>query len=386
MQKRDFSNRRSFPGTYNNDFDILLRVMDRIERLPVIVLLALLFLIAWAASWFQWQPALTLWLFMVGDWILLALLPRLNISFGPPNPPALALGVARAVVQLLPFYLSLPLQIIGTLLVLYGFYFEPHYITVTRQTLRSPKLKPGRPIKILHLGDLHIERVTRREKQLIQLTKDLQPDLILFSGDFLNLSYLRDPKAQEDCRWVLKQLCAPLGVYVVTGSPAVDLDEVVPTLLEGMPLHWLRDESVTIEKDGQAIDVIGLSCTHKPFVDGPKLSSLPYFLEKMARERGRGGGRFTILLYHSPDLAPDAAELGIDLQLSGHTHGGQVRLPFYGAVITASLYGKALEVGRRQVGNLTLYVTRGLGMEGAGAPRVRFLCSPEIILWEIDGE
>lgn len=92
-----------------------------------------------------------------------------------------------------------------------------------------------------------------------------------------------------------------------------------------------------------------------------------------------------ILLYHSPDLAPEAAELGIDLQLSGHTHGGQVRLPFYGAVITGSLYGKALEVGRRQIGSLTLYVTRGLGMEGAGAPRVRFLCPPEIILWEMDG-
>jgi hypothetical protein len=382
MQKRDFSDRRSFPGTQNNDFDILLRVMDQIERLPALGLLAILFVCAWAASLFQWQPALALWLFMLGDWILLALLPRFSISFGPPNPPALALGLARALIHLLTFHISLfgldlPLQIIGTLLVIYGFYIEPHHLTVTKQTLKSPKLKPGKPIKILHLGDLHIERVTAREKKLIQLTQDLQPDLILFSGDFLNLSYLRDPKTHEDCRWVLKQLCAPLGVYAVTGSPAVDLDEIVPQLLDGLPLRWLRDESVTIEKGGQTIEVIGLSCTHKPFVDGPKL---------VGAIRESPLQRFTVLLYHSPDLAPDAADLGIDLQLSGHTHGGQVRLPFYGALITASLYGKALEVGRRPVDDLTLYVTRGIGMEGAGAPRVRFLCPPEIILWEIAGE
>jgi predicted MPP superfamily phosphohydrolase len=73
------------------------------------------------------------------------------------------------------------------------------------------------------------------------------------------------------------------------------------------------------------------------------------------------------------------------MQLSGHTHGGQVRLPFYGALFAASLYGKAFESGRRQLAGLTLYVTRGIGMEGGGAPRVRFLCPPEIILWEVDG-
>jgi uncharacterized protein len=71
------------------------------------------------------------------------------------------------------------------------------------------------------------------------------------------------------------------------------------------------------------------------------------------------------------------------LQLSGHTHGGQVRLPFYGALFTASLYGKVFEAGRYKLKDLTLYITRGLGLEGAGAPRVRFLCPPEITLWEI---
>jgi predicted MPP superfamily phosphohydrolase len=91
------------------------------------------------------------------------------------------------------------------------------------------------------------------------------------------------------------------------------------------------------------------------------------------------------LLYHTPDLAPEAAEAGIDLQLSGHTHGGQVRLPFFGALFAGSLYGKRYEVGRLSEGALTLYVTRGIGMEGKGAPRVRFLSPPEITLWELSG-
>ncbi|MBE0695403.1 MAG: phosphohydrolase, partial [Anaerolineaceae bacterium] len=87
-----------------------------------------------------------------------------------------------------------------------------------------------------------------------------------------------------------------------------------------------------------------------------------------------------------PDLAPNAANTGaIDLQVSGHTHGGQIRVPGFGAFFAASLYGKRFESGRSQVGNMTLYVTRGIGLEGKAAPRVRFFCPPEIILWEIDG-
>jgi predicted MPP superfamily phosphohydrolase len=236
----------------------------------------------------------------------------------------------------------------------------------------------------LHLGDLHVERITDRERQLIALVKLLNPDVILFSGDFLNLSYLRDPQAWEACRWVLKQLSAPLGVYAVSGSPAVDFPDVLARLLDGMPVRWLLDEKATISHNSHTIDIVGLHCTHKPFVDGPKLIDV-LNKDPSGFQNPKGLSRFTILLYHTPDLAPESAEAGIDLQLSGHTHGGQVRLPLYGALFAGSLYGKAFEAGRRQVGGMTLYVTRGIGMEGKGAPRVRFLCPPEIILWELSG-
>ena len=91
----------------------------------------------------------------------------------------------------------------------------------------------------------------------------------------------------------------------------------------------------------------------------------------------------TVLLYHTPDLMPLARDLGVDLYLCGHTHGGQLRLPLYGAIATSSKWGKRYEMGRYREGETTLYVSRGLGVEGLGAPRARFLSPPEIILWEI---
>ena len=91
----------------------------------------------------------------------------------------------------------------------------------------------------------------------------------------------------------------------------------------------------------------------------------------------------TVLLYHTPDLIEVAAAEGVDLYLAGHTHGGQIRLPWYGALVTASRYGKRFEAGYYQVGPTQLYVSRGLGFEGLGAPRARFLCPPEIVELEV---
>jgi predicted MPP superfamily phosphohydrolase len=377
---RDFSSRTHFPGTHGNRFDVVLRVAHVIQSLPppvfALVLLALAALPALARL--AWPVGLSLWAFLLADWALLAGLPRFHKSFGPDKPAALLLAFARLPFALLPYPASLAVQAVGTALVVYSFWIEPHRVRLTRQALTTPKLNPGRPLRLLHLGDLHAEtELTGRERGLIELVRSAKPDLILFSGDFLNLSYLEDPRAWEVARAVLRELHAPLGVYVVTGSPAVDLESVVPQLLAGLDnLRWLRDEKVTVPHQGQPVDIVGLTCTHRPFVDGPRLLELVGTGPQPA---------FTILLYHTPDLAPEAAEAGIDLQLSGHTHGGQVRLPLYGALYAASLYGKRYEAGRLREGDMTLYVTRGIGLEGKGAPRVRFLSPPEIVLWEIHG-
>ena len=152
---------------------------------------------------------------------------------------------------------------------------------------------------------------------------------------------------------------------------------MLPHLLEGFShIRCLHGERVSLRRNGLRFDVVGVGCTHKPFLDAPKLLSALGGLPPEC---------FTILLYHSPDLAPEASAAGVDLMLCGHTHGGQVRIPGLGAVYASSLYGKRFEVGRYLVDRMILYVSRGIGMEGMGAPRVRFLCPPEITLWEIGG-
>lgn len=379
----DFSKHRNFPGTLDNEFDVVLRKTELLEKIPDVLFAGLLFLIAAPPTFGHWAWTAGLWVFFLLDWLLLALLPRFGRSYGPAKPTTLILALMRMVFAFLPFPVAVAMQSIGTLLVIDGFWIEPFRLTVTRQKLLSPKLRPGNPVRILHLGDLHVERITERERHLNRLVADLKPDVILFSGDVINLSYIEDPLAWKDAREILGGWNAPGGVFVVTGSPAVDLEHVFPTLIEGLDnLHWLREDRVTTQVNGQTLDIVGLTCTHKPFLDGPRL--------EQALKNGHAqpdDSRFTIFIYHTPDLAPNAANTGvIDLQVSGHTHGGQIRLPGFGAFFAASLYGKRFESGRVQVGNMTLYVTRGIGLEGKAAPRVRFLCPPEIILWEIDGE
>ena len=386
ITKRDFSQVKNFPGTQGNSFDVVLHVADVIEGLPspLFALALLLPALLIALLHRSWWPGLGLGLFHLSDWALLACLPRFGRSYGPAKPPTVLLAVLRFFPALLPLPLAAAAEAVGTLLVVYAFWVEPLGLGLTHQQLSSPKLPPGQPLRVLHLADLHAEiHLTAREQRLRALLRELSPDVILFSGDFLNLSYLDDPRALAAARAVLAELHAPLGVYAVSGSPAVDTPSLVPQVLADLDnIRWLQDEVVSLPHAGGRIDVVGLTCTHKPFVDGPRLREVlaAAYPGQPASERP-----FTILLYHTPDLAPDAAEAGIDLQLSGHTHGGQVCLPLYGALFAGSLYGKSFEAGRIQQDGLTLYVSRGIGLEGKGAPRVRFLAPPEIVMWELSG-
>ena len=86
-------------------------------------------------------------------------------------------------------------------------------------------------------------------------------------------------------------------------------------------------------------------------------------------------------------MIPQAARAGFVLYLTGHTHGGQVRLPVYGALVTLAVHGKRFECGRYELPEgMTAYVSRGLGLEGGHATRVRFMCSPEVVLLEFAPE
>jgi hypothetical protein len=321
------------------------------------------------------------------DGLALVLLPRRGRSFGPVMPPLLALLILRAAatssVALLPLpetwlaALAIGGNAIMTGCVIDGLWIEPFRVSVTRITVQSPKLNGLPPLRLLHLSDFHIERLTRREARVLELIDTLRPDVIVYTGDLLNFSNIDDPVARDECARLLTRLHAPQGVFGIPGTPLVDTPSVQADLYpRAANIRWLRNETIALS-DYPVLHILGVTCTHDSLLDAPKLERLCEALSDHS---------FKLLLYHAPDLMPEASGARIDLYLCGHTHGGQIRLPFYGAVFTSSLYGKRYEMGCYREGATTLYVSRGLGLEGKGAPRMRLLCPPEMVLVELRGE
>jgi predicted MPP superfamily phosphohydrolase len=319
------------------------------------------------------------------DGVGLALLPRMGRSFGRVTPPLLGLTLVRTSLTLAAGLLCntwwalvglAAAQLAIGAASLYATWIEPFRIGVTRATLHSSKLKGSLPLRLMHISDLHVERITSRERDLVDLAEEIDPELIVLTGDYLNLSSVRDSAAQAEVRELLAELCERThgAVYAITGSPPVDLKGVIPRIFDDLPVTWLLDSVADLHIQGHTLRLVGMRCTDERSRDAPRLRRLVADAE---------GEAFTVLLYHSPDLMPEAVELGVDLYLCGHTHGGQIRLPFFGALVTSSHFWKRYEMGRYDADGTTLYVSRGLGMEGLGAPRARFLSPPEVIVWTL---
>jgi predicted MPP superfamily phosphohydrolase len=320
------------------------------------------------------------------DWLALWSLPRAGRSYGPEKPPALALGILRGGALIVLGVLPAPLWIgviyaVGlSVIAVYATWIEPFRLGVTVQTYQTPKWKSGTPpLRLLHIGDLHIERITRRERRLNQLIRELQPDVIVFSGDFVNFSYSNDPLAKAHIREIIGEWTAPLGVYCVAGTYTVESSAQARDFTVGLDnLHYLEDEWVCVDTPAGELHILGMLTTHILDTDRPKTQGL-------MDDSPKNADSLKFMLTHAPDVAPEADAAGYDLYVCGHTHGGQLRLPFFGAIFSGSALGLRFVMGRYDLERMTLYTTRGVGMEGMGAPRARFLCPPEIVLWEING-
>ncbi|MBN1811052.1 MAG: metallophosphoesterase [Anaerolineae bacterium] len=340
---------------------------------------------------------LALLLFCLGDWILLQVLPWLQLSFSKDTSLCLT---ASLVVRLVLFVgliaAALPARWLrrrrvkrtqGTAVLFIAvnlafsavqvdaYVVEPLLVMTKNLTLASADLDPDAPpVRIVHLTDTHIERNSYREQTVIEKVNALQPDIIVFTGDYINTTYFSDATAHQHFRQFVAQLKAPYGIYATRGTVEPSTDYMA-RLIEGTEIVWLEQEAVTVDVRGQRVTLVGVNCDHNAG-DVARLD------QAMA---GVSDDAFTLLLFHSPDLIHEASEHNIDLYLGGHTHGGQLRLPFYGAIFTCSKYGKRYEAGLFQEGNTTMVISRGIGFEGFGMPRARFLCPPEIVSIELTG-
>ena len=255
---------------------------------------------------------------------------------------------------------------------------EPFWPTIEQHEMDFPQLDPALVgLRLAQLSDLHLYHNTGTEYlgAQIQRCRGLSPDVIMLTGDFITRS---DGRYLRALRELVSKLRAPLGVFAVLGnhdwaafeagrrpgSPIL-ADRVERALTEA-GVQVLRNRRHVLTRAGAALQIVGLDdlwsghCSpEKAFQDVDP--TLP-----------------TIVLAHNPDTLELLKERPGDWILCGHTHGGQVRLPLWGAVVVP-VENRQFDAGLLRVAGKRLYVNRGLGFVW----QVRFNCRPEITLFAL---
>jgi predicted MPP superfamily phosphohydrolase len=251
----------------------------------------------------------------------------------------------------------------GVLCIAWGLWVEPNWLEVTHVVINAPRLKSERPIRIVHISDLHCEADPRLEKKLPAIIGGLDPDLIVFTGDAINC---------EEAIPVFNHLMGSLSRIAPTFAIRGNWERFFPRSSElyvGTGARELKGEVERFRAAGAELWLVGIPHELKHKME--RLLAVP------------PPGVFVVLLYHTPDEIERASEAGADLYLAGHIHGGQVALPLFGALVTLSRHGKKYERGLYRVKDTWLYVSRGIGGEGGYVPRVRFCARPEVTLIEL---
>lgn len=262
----------------------------------------------------------------------------------------------------------------------YVTHVEPERLVIRRVRLETPKL--SQPVSILHISDIQAGEVGEYQEAIFERIEALEPDLILNTGDFLQVV----PPATFESEWpklhaMIERVNPRLGTYAVFGDTELDssirmhLHRIQPGELE--PLVMLASKSVAIETGGGRISLHGLTLFQSKSGQWAARSVQPWLDASDPED-------FLILLGHAPDYALALKEAPIDLCLAGHTHGGQVNLPFYGPLVIDSKVPKEWARGFRRVGIPYLNVSAGAGSNRRhGLPPLRFNCPTEMTLIEL---
>jgi predicted MPP superfamily phosphohydrolase len=272
----------------------------------------------------------------------------------------------------------------GILCVAYGVFVERSWFRLARYRLGILPGTARSPVRLLHLSDLHFTRGDRRKARFIAGLE--QPDVAIVTGDLLG-----EPEAVETVVQALRPVRGREASYFVLGSNdyyrPIPLNyfryfrrhrkhrkglpgasrELIDALERDGWVH-LKNRGADLALDGTRVEVSGMDDPHIHRHD----------IRAAIR---REPDRFGLAVVHSPDPVAELAALGYDLIVAGHTHGGQVRLPIYGAIVTNSHMPRVLSRGLSRIGKSYVHVSPGLGTSKY-AP-FRFLCRPEATVLEL---
>jgi predicted MPP superfamily phosphohydrolase len=247
----------------------------------------------------------------------------------------------------------------------YARLLEPRWFDVEEVTVlleRLPRSLDG--LTIAHLSDLHLGPYLGASDlaSAVEVVQRLAPQLVVISGDFVSRGGLWQ---RQEMLEPLAALRPPLGAYAVLGNHDHWTDPVwVAATVQGLGISVLSNSAQRLSDSENGLWLVGVDDIWVGAGDlGRALSTVPDRACKL-------------LLVHEPDFADKASRASIDLQLSGHSHGGQVRLPFIGAPLLP-LWARNYSIGLERAADTWVYTNRGLGVID---PPVRFNCRPEITL------
>lgn len=248
---------------------------------------------------------------------------------------------------------GLALAALGT----WAFLIEPRWLEVERFALASPKAE--KPLRIVVVADLQTDHFGDYEKKALARVAGERGDLVLFTGDYIQesdpLRYRREAAAFRAYLAELR-LAPPLGAYAVRGDVE---HEDWAELFAGTGVRSF-EQTTRLELPGLTLTALRSRDSRNHLALIPPSEGLH------------------VLFGHAPDFALD--DPPADLLIAGHTHGGQVRLPFVGPLLTFSQVPRAWAAGLTELApGRYLVVSRGIGMERGNAPRLRFLCRPQIV-------
>jgi len=261
----------------------------------------------------------------------------------------------------------------------YGLMYERTEIETTHQRItlrRLPKAFDG--FRIAQLSDIHIGPFMPAEdiRRCAAMVNQLKPDLVVLTGDFVSW----EGSPQWAVVEALSGLKAPFGIFGCMGNHErwAHVEDSITRLLAESGAKMLRRENATIESAGERLNLIGVDYQTRVAFGPPGDGIVSQYLQGV--EPLMLPEAVNILLSHNPNTFDRAAELGIDLSLAGHTHGGQVTLEYISPSLSPARLITAYVRGWFQKGESQLYVNRGIGT--IFSP-VRFGSPPEITLFEL---
>jgi predicted MPP superfamily phosphohydrolase len=251
---------------------------------------------------------------------------------------------------------------------------EPRLVFVRRHALDRSGGRPSRALRILQVSDLQTPAIGAHEERALRRGLAERPDVIVLTGDYVqyDLGARTEDQAEADLRALMARIgfTAPLGVFATDGDAGPPCSEV----FEGAAVRCLVDETILLEPPGmEPVALTGLS-QDRGRVREPEWLRALFARGPSAPHR--------IVISHAPDFV-DSLPSPVDLVLAGHTHGGQVVLPFFGPLRTGTRLPRRYAGDLHDFAGTPLHVSRGVGMERDFAPQVRFFCPPEICVLDV---